>query len=281
LGETGDPSSGTLPAFNFMGGLNGTYEPVSQPGVVGLRPPDFPGLESTNTGVQTTANGSTPSWVTIPALNLNTNTVTFTAWIYPNTLQGDYTGLLMTRHGSTPAAGFGYTSGNQIGYTWNGGSGETYNFLSGLMPPAGQWSFVALVIDPNNAALYLYNSAGLGSTNNNIPHTSEAWDGIAQLGGDQETVNWRIFDGTIDELAVFPYAFTPAQVLALYNAALGAAQPVTLTIQLVGANIQLTWPQGTLLEANAVTGPYTTNNAGSPYTFPPTAAAKFFRVKVQ
>jgi len=54
-----------------------------------------------------------------------------------------------------------------------------------------------------------------------------------------------------------------------------------LVIQKVGANLQLAWPQGTLLEATNVAGPYVTNNATSPYTFTPTEAMKFFRVKVQ
>ena len=55
----------------------------------------------------------------------------------------------------------------------------------------------------------------------------------------------------------------------------------TLRIQKVGSNVQLTWPQGTLLEANVVTGPYTTNNATSPYTFAPTGSAKFYKLRVQ
>jgi hypothetical protein len=239
-------------------------------------------LESTNTAVQTTAAGSTPSWVTLPAINLNTNTVTFTAWIYPNVAHGDYNGLLTTRNGSTAAAGFHFTLDNQIGYTWNGGNSETWSFMSELRPPLSQWSFVARVIDPLNAALYLFNTNSLSATNNAIPHTSEAWDGRAQLGGDQETPQWRIFDGTIDEVAVFNYAFTPAQVLVLYNSAFqSSVTPVTLDIQRLGANVQLSWTKGTLLEANEVTGPYTTNNATSPYIFAPAGAKKFFRVKVQ
>ncbi len=83
----------------------------------------------------------------------------------------------------------------------------------------------------------------------------------------------------IDEVAVFNYAFTPAQILSLYNSAFEA--PVTLSIQKVGANVQLTWPRGTLLEATDVTGPWTTNNAASPYTVGPAGAKKFFRVRVQ
>jgi len=283
LDETGDPSPGTLPAFNYMGGLNGTYGPVSQPGVTGLQPPGFGELEATNTAVQTTANGGTPSWVTLPAINLNTNTVTLTAWIYPNTTHADYNGLLMTRNGTTVAAGMHFTSDNQLGYTWNGGNSETWSFMSELRPPVSEWSFVALVIEPTNASLHLYTTNGTSSTNNAIAHTSESWDGNAQLGGDQETPSWRIFDGVIDEVAVFNYAFTPAQLQSLFNSAFTAGPPpaVTLTIQPVGANVQLSWPQGTLLEANGILGPWITNNAPSPYTFAPTGSAKFFRVRVQ
>jgi hypothetical protein len=168
------------------------------------------------------------------------------------------------------------------GYTWNGGNSETWSFVSELRPPLLEWSFVALVIHPTNAAVYVFNTNGVSTTNNAIPHTSEAWDGNAQLGGDQETPQWRIFDGTIDDLAVFNYAFTQAQLQALFHAAFAAAPPsVTLTIQRIGANLQLSWPQGTLLEATELTGPWSTNTATSPYLFAPAGAKKFYRVRVQ
>jgi hypothetical protein len=38
---------------------------------------------------------------------------------------------------------------------------------------------------------------------------------------------------------------------------------------------------GTLLEADQITGPWTTNIANSPYTVQPTAPMKFYRVIVQ
>jgi hypothetical protein len=82
-------------------------------------------------------------------------------------------------------------------------------------------------------------------------------------------------------VAVFNYAFSPVQVTNLYNAAFAAAPSITLAIQQVGTNLQLTWPQGTLLEANDVGGPYTTNVNTSPYLFAPTGTKKFFRVRVQ
>jgi PKD repeat protein len=58
--------------------------------------------------------------------------------------------------------------------------------------------------------------------------------------------------------------------------------PVTLTIQLTGSQVQLTWNDGTLQTAVVVTGPYTNiTGAVSPYTLPPSEAERFFRVKVR
>jgi PKD repeat protein len=56
---------------------------------------------------------------------------------------------------------------------------------------------------------------------------------------------------------------------------------VTMTIEKIGDNVVVNWPQGTLLEAPDLTGPWTTNNAASPYTNAPAGAAKFYRVRVQ
>ena len=72
---------------------------------------------------------------------------------------------------------------------------------------------------------------------------------------------------------------TPAQIKSLYNA--GGPPAVTLSIQPAGANVVLTWAQGTLLESTSLAGPWTTNNAASPYTATPSAAQKFYRVIVR
>jgi hypothetical protein len=276
LNETGNPATNP-PAFDYAGGLAGRYESAATNGfysIAGPRPPDWTGFETNNYAIESTSN--TPlSWVTVPALNLNTNNVTLTLWLNPNGLQDPLTpGVFVTRQGSTVAAGIAYSVSDQLGYNWNDDP-ATWQFQSGLVPPANQWSFVALVIAPDNATLYLYNTNGLSSVDNPIPHGIVAWDGSARIGNDENNID-RTFNGLIDEVAVFNYSFTPDQVLNLYN----AATSVTLSIQRVGANVRLTWPAGTLLEANDLAGPWATNNAASPYTFAPTAARRFFRVKV-
>jgi hypothetical protein len=126
--------------------------------------------------------------------------------------------------------------------------------------------------------LYLGTSNTLSTAVNPIAHTSDSWGaGTAQIGGQGNRPDSRIFNGSIDEVAVFNYAFTPAEVLSLFQAGSG----VTLNIEKVGSNLRLTWPQGTLLEATTVTGPWNTNLNVSPYIFAPSEAKKFFRVKVQ
>jgi len=126
--------------------------------------------------------------------------------------------------------------------------------------------------------LYLGTSNTLSTAVNPIAHTSDSWGaGTAQLGGQGSSPDNRIFNGSIDEVAVFNYAFTPAEVFSLFQ----AGSSVILNIEKVGTNLRVIWPEGTLLEAANVTGPWTTNVNASPYTFAPSEAKKFFRVKVQ
>jgi hypothetical protein len=285
--ETGDPSTGTLLAYDYWGGFTGTYGDAAlsgASGVTGPRPADFAIFESNNAAVQ--ATGATPqSWVTAPQPALNTNTATFTAWVYPNGDMADWAGILMNRSAVGHGIGFGGAANHgMLAYTWNNNTAATYNFVSGLAVPLDQWSFVAVVIEPTRATLYLKNKSGQSSATNAIAHTSEAWGGTAGIGNDPGFANARVFNGVVDEVAVFNYALTPAQISNLYNGSSVVAPPasVKLSVQkLTGGSLQLSWPQGTLQEASSVAGPWTTNNATSPYTVPPSGSLKFYRVRVQ
>jgi len=57
--------------------------------------------------------------------------------------------------------------------------------------------------------------------------------------------------------------------------------PVNINIQQSGTNFVLNWPLGVLLQAPNLTGPWTTNNASSPYTNQPANPQMFYRVQVQ
>jgi hypothetical protein len=65
-------------------------------------------------------------------------------------------------------------------------------------------------------------------------------------------------------------------------AVIGTVNPVkpALGFQWNGTHIQLNWPEGTLLQADQVTGPWTTNLATAPYLVTSSAPRMFFRVQV-
>jgi len=69
----------------------------------------------------------------------------------------------------------------------------------------------------------------------------------------------------------------------LVNPATGSinAGPISISIVKTPGGVQVTWPQGTLLEASSVTGPWTTNLATSPLVIPNPTGTKFYRVQMQ
>jgi len=281
LNETGDPSTGTEAAHDYVGGLAGTYGTAALNAFNNIPGPTavdgFGAFEITNTALESRA-GTDESWVTVPALNLSTVAVSFTMWIKPNGTQSDYAGLFMTRSGTSAGIGYGgdfSSNRGQLIYTWNNDS--TWTFQSGLTIPSDYWSFVAVVIEPTKATLYLYNTNAQISATNAIPHTSEAWAGPTRIGGDPNN-GTRTFNGDVDEVAVFNKALTPAQVSNLYN----GVSAGRLTIQRSATNLTLGWSEGVLQEATSLTGPWTpVNGATAPsHTVTTSGPMKFYRVRL-
>jgi hypothetical protein len=289
LNSTNDPAPGTEVNWDYWGGRNGVYGSGSQNGfnlIYGPIPPDF-SFETNNWGVSVSSN-VVSSHATAPIGSLSTNTVTMTMWIQPTTmLQDAFAGLLVNRNAGV-AGGFNYCGGN-LGYTWNNNNAATYNATYGnvsgrsdLIPPTNEWSFVALVVEPTQATVYMINQHGMRSATNILAHTSDVFGNNWRIGNDDvnnNNLSTRSFAGYIDEVAVFNYSMTGAQLLNLYNKA--GIPFVNVNIQSLGGNVVVSWPQGTLLEATAVTGPWTTNAATSPYTNAPASAQKYYRVQVR
>ena len=280
-------TNGTV-AYDATGVFNGTYASGATLGVAGPRPPAFGGFETTNTGAEFYYNTAN-SFVTVPALNLRTNTVTFLAWLYPIGSQANYSGLLMTRAGSTQA-GLGYTTANQIGYTWNGNT--TWSFQSGLVPPQNQWSLVAVVISPAQAVLYLLTTNGVQAATNAIAHQNEIWDGTAQIGNDSAGGNGaRTFNGVMDEVAVFNKSLSYSTLTNLYQAGSQGSFSITnnpvpaadlrfTSITAAAGQLILQWSgPGTLEEATNLFGPWAASTNQGNLQSAPVAGSKFYRLQ--
>jgi hypothetical protein len=263
--EFNEPALSTI-AYDRVGGFDGTYLANCTNGIPGL-PASLGGLPSGDLAFESTA-GLVSSWVTVPSLNLTNANVTFTAWLNPSTAaaQANWAGIMMTRNGV--GAGIGYNNQGMLGYTWNGNSAATYNFVSGLTPPAGQWSLVAVAISPTNAALYLINSSGMQTTNNAIAHSGQAWTGTANIGQDANggaLATDRIFNGIIDNVAVFTRTLSTADIQNLYAhvALTPPAAPTGLTANAGDSSAALSW--NATAQATGYNVKWSTTSGG-PYT---------------
>jgi len=223
LNETSNPGSGAGSAVDSAGTYNGTYGPNCQNGynnIAGPRPSAFSGFASNNWAALTSPS-SAGSFVTCPAWNLNTNTITIMAWINPVAVV-QWAGIVFCRDGTT-AAGLSLnatTSGGspELAYNW-ANDPNNWGWHSTLYAPLNQWSLVALVVTPTNATIYLNTPSGTASATHTYAHPVQNFDGITHIGQDSLSNPGRTFNGSVDEVAVFNHALSQAQLQAIYSTA--------------------------------------------------------------
>jgi len=148
--------------------------------------------------------------VHLPALDLDANRVTITAWVRRQGVQDAFAGLVFARAGST-VAGLSVTSGGGLRYTWNDDP-ATYAFGNPLVLPDDQWAFVALVVEPDRATLYLRHTTLLSAVHLH-PHAPEAFDGRTVIGRDE--LGGRQFQGWIDDVRVYAHALDAGEIARL------------------------------------------------------------------
>ena len=226
-------------------------------------------------------------WLGAYRLNLArfaySNTMTFTMWVYG--------GCQFVNHNAY-ANGYGLErlgSGN-LQFEWNGAT----SWDSGLQVPANAWTFVALVVEPTQATIYMGpNPASLISAVSGpltISDSTTLGDtaGLYPFGlgrnqwpwaEDGNGAPWASTPGTWSDVAIFYQSLSAAQIQNLYVAGVG------LWIQGTpdgSGNLILNWvPGGTLQQATSVTGPYTDVNGSPtpPYSVPISVQPHFYRVK--
>jgi len=275
-----DESAGATTAVDAAGSFDGTYTPGPDPediityGVTTGIPREMDKAISVTGGAR----------VSIPwALELNPHgAFTAEAWFKPATLKSDgldyrtvFSSMGPGPNGSGPNGWLLYQQPNDY-FAWVlFNEGWNSSFMGEFMDviQADTWYHMALVYD--GALFHIYVNGRLTATQAYdafIPNQ----DGAFNLGYRSDNA-WNSFDGTIDDAALYNKALTSDQVQAHYYAT------VNLSAAQSGNNLVLSWPFGTLQEANQVTGTYTDiTTATSPYTNAISSVnSKFYRVKVE
>ncbi len=146
--------------------------------------------------------------VTTPVLSdLSTNTLTITGWIKRSGSQTQWAGLIFSRNAAY-TSGLMLGAGNELRYSWKGGD---YNWGSGLIVPDDTWTFVALVIQPASATLYLDGGQGMQTSVHNVAHAPGGFNAAIQLGWDTYSAARR-FRGAIDEVRFYNRALSPEEL---------------------------------------------------------------------
>jgi len=265
-------NSGTLGAAG-----NGLYLADAAPGAPGPVPPMYPGFAATNTATAFDAQGGA---VSLPAFNFNTNTITISGWVNATNSQSAGAGLIVCDSGTTGAGLIidGVNGGYGIGYYWNNDP-STFNFSptsdAGLETlPDSQWAYVALVIQPTEADIYIALTNGAPtfmSVTNYYNHVPEPFDGATLIGSDAGNPTYS-FNGAIDEVGIWNRSLSSGELYSQFASAVGGLAPIvfgdppspsqpivagdTLTLQ---ANIGGTPPLSFQWFSNSVAVPWGTN----------------------
>ncbi len=215
---------------------NGLYLAPAQAGSPGPVPPTFPGFDAVNKAASFTAQGGA---VRLPPFNFNTNTITISAWINATNLQNSGAGLVVCDSGTTGAGLIidGLVGGYGIGYYWNN-QANTYNWsptsLYGLATlPDSDFAYVALVIQPTEADIYIAYTNSLGavsfqSATNKVAHVIQAFAGPTLVGTDAGDPDFS-FNGAIDEVAIWNRSLSSGELYSQYASAVGGLPPVVFT----------------------------------------------------
>ena len=173
-------------------------------------------------------------------LDLNSNTVTLSAWIKRDGDQPMYAGIVDC-HYSDPCdpnapgtgAGLDFGSGGSLGfaewvpweinhelaYFWHIDANDepfdnyAWDWHSGLVVPDDQWVLAALVVEPMQGTIYMYDGT-LQASRNPLRHYPELWNGPARF-GDQMQYSDRLFKGIMDDVRIYDYSLTPEEMLYL------------------------------------------------------------------
>ena len=146
-----------------------------------------------------------PTLVEVQPINMELTEATMAGWIKPNGPQADWSSFIMTRG---VASGFNIL-GYQLAYHWND-TADSWGYRGGDMIAEDDWTFCAVVVEPDKATFYIN---GLAGSVNEISHASNNWNANIYLGGDGNA-EWlaRRMNGSLDDVSMFSRALTAEEI---------------------------------------------------------------------
>ncbi len=177
----------------------GNSDSKTVPGMVTIK--DISGVDSLpGKAMESYSSGD---YMVTDNLGINTEVFSITAWVKPDGIQPDYSGIAIN-NGTT--AGLNFRGGNNtLGYHWPGGS---WSWNSRLIVTPYQWSHVALVADRDKVTLYVNGVAAIHETD------IEAVDLTSFDIGSYKGWGSRNFTGQIDEVCFWKKALTEEEIRA-------------------------------------------------------------------
>ncbi|MGK0189563.1 MAG: hypothetical protein ACI9R3_005380 [Verrucomicrobiales bacterium] len=168
--------------------------------------------------------GVTESFVEVPPMGVTFEEATITGWV-KGVATGPWTGLIQARGAANIPLGMGVRdSSGELTYTWNNNSAATYSFVSELAIPEDEWAFIALVVTPEDATLYVGANGELNMAVNEISHVEQTNDEISWFfGKDNCCGTERNWDGSMDDIAIWDVALTATGIQELFD---GTRSPV-------------------------------------------------------
>jgi hypothetical protein len=281
--------------YDEWGGNNGYVVDVSAPTYQVAAAP-YSGFPNFHLGLWLTNNVTCR--VDLPKLPVWSNSMTLAYWVNNGSVQ------MCTMNGYGNGYGL-YNNSGELIFEWaslgapsaSGGLDTGLNLQT--LGYTNGWTFVALVVSPTGANIYLGNNTSnlvtASLTGLALPDSTTAGDtaglyppGLGRMeypfSEDGGGAGYNTEPGTWSDVALFYSSLTPSQVSSLYLAGVGSGLSLSITGKPDGAgNLILNWtPGGVLQQASSVTGTYT-DVAGSPVPLYSVPMAKtgnvFYRVR--
>lgn len=151
--------------------------------------------------------------VNVENIILNNKAVTLTAWINPSSKQTySLAGLIFNVN--PYRNGLCINKNNELAYIWNGEEdADAWN--SGLIAPLNTWTFVALVVEPTKATMYINTGNDFQKSENITTHEAGVFSSI-RIGG---YPGWkkRNYKGAIDDVQIYSKALTLDELKTIFE----------------------------------------------------------------